>query len=83
MDATCFRRIQKSELGEINIKMGTTCKTMNQGHPAEVSQVGSLEEKSNVSGSFGHGTQTSHLVRFLSQEFYRAYYTLFSSENTN
>jgi len=65
------------------LSWGQLAKTMNQGHPAEVSQVGSLEEKSNVSGSFGHGTQTSHLVRFLSQEFYRAYYTLFSSENTN
>jgi len=63
--------------------MGTTCKTMNQGHPAEVSQVGSLEEKSNVSGSFGHGMQTVHFGRFLPQALFETYYTPFPSKNTN
>ncbi len=58
-------------------------KTMYQKHPTEVSQMASSEENLDVSATFGHGTQPSHLVHFLSQEFYRAYYTLFSSENTN
>jgi hypothetical protein len=56
---------------------------MNQGHSTEVSQVGSLEEKSNISGSFGHGTQTVHFGRFLSQLFFEAYYTPFPSLKTN
>ena len=58
-------------------------KTVNQSHPTEVRQVGSLEEKSDISGSFGHGTQTVHLGRFLSQILFEAYYTRLSSENKN
>jgi len=58
-------------------------KTMNQGHSAEVRQMGSLEEKSDISGSFGHGMQTVHFGRFLSQGLFETYYTPFSSENIN
>jgi hypothetical protein len=58
-------------------------KTMNQKHPSEVSQMASSEENLDISATFGHGTQPSHLVHFLSQEFYTAYYTLFPSKNTN
>jgi hypothetical protein len=57
-------------------------KTVNQSHSAKVRQVGSLEEKSNISGAFWHGTQTSHLVYFLSQWILLAYYTLTSSIKT-
>ncbi len=58
-------------------------KTMNQTHPTEVRQVGPLEEKSDVSGSFGHEMQTVHFGRFLSQGSFEAYYTRLSSENIN
>ena len=54
-------------------------KTVNQQHSSEVSQVTSLEENLDISGSFGHGMQTSHLVYFLSQKYFAAYYTLASS----
>ena len=55
-------------------------KTMNQGHPAKMSQMGFLEEKFDFSQSFGHGTQTILPVCFLSQEFDEPYYTFASSE---
>lgn len=58
-------------------------KTMNQEHSTVMSQVASSEENLDISATFWHGTQTSLLVHFLSQEFYRPYYTLFSSENQN
>ena len=58
-------------------------KTVNQGHSTEVSQMGPLEEKLNIAGSFGHGTQTSHLVYFLSQRYFVAYYTFVSSIKSN
>ena len=56
---------------------------MNQGHPAQMSQMGFLEEKLDFSESFGHGTQTSHLVYFLSQRRFAAYYTFVSSTKSS
>ena len=66
-------------LFEINL----LAKTVNQQHSCEVSQVTSLEENLNISGSFGHGTQTVHFGRFLSQIGLESYYPRLSSVNTN
>ena len=65
------------------LEIDLLAKTMNQKHPTEVSQMAFSEENLDISATSGHGTQPSHLVYFLSQGFDMAYYTLFSSENTN
>ncbi len=58
-------------------------KTVNQEHSTVMRQVAAVEENFDISGSFGHNTQTVHFGRFLCEEFYKPCYTPFSSKNTN
>ena len=58
-------------------------KTVDQKHPTVMRQMAASEENLDFSGTFWHNTQTVHLGRFLCKDFDRAYYTPFSSENTN
>ncbi len=58
-------------------------KTVNQKHPTVMRQMVASEENFDFSSTFWHNTQTVHLGRFLCKDFDRAYYTPFSSENTN
>jgi len=58
-------------------------KTVNQEHSTVVRQMASPEENFDISSSFWHNTQTVHFGRFLCGKFYKPYYTLFPSKNTN
>ena len=62
------------------LEVDLLAKTVNQGHPAKVCQVGSLEETMDFSDTFGHVAQTILPVCFLQQKLYGFYYIYSSSE---
>jgi hypothetical protein len=64
-------------------KRHLVAKTLDQPHSTEVREVGSLEGKTNFSGSLWHVAQNVHLGRFLPQTIALSHYTFSSSVNHN
>jgi hypothetical protein len=80
----CLVRLRKTNrLLQKFFEAKLLAKIVNQKHATKMRQMAALEENLDVSESFWHDTQTSHLVYFLYGIYFATYYTHLSSIKSN